>query len=339
MPNIDNNEKIGNDLFGSVAAMAGPRAAPPEKPRQEIDDFLYELPDTGMPALEIGDKLLDTLGVEAEDLFNNVPTKKEKENEILQDLIDEYDVPGMKDTMDETGEVPENGGGDSQQFVDALEFLGLSPINREFAAFLLSDHARQTMTQNKLSVHVESGDIFYDNHNTEENFYSFLLSQQNDEAAYVPKKFSYRDTFEKYISSFLQNFSIDDQEIFDLLAFKNSKYLFYRFNDFVKAYGNPRYKLLHTRKMLDSVALQKVEDKNKQLLVEKIIHGVEFENFYQANPEQKPKMIKTIESNYKVARRVYQNLYFDIAELFYEYIQSIDLYERQDIEEDIKING
>ena len=133
----------------------------------------------------------------------------------------------------------------------------------------------------------------------------------------------------------MQNFSIDDQEKFDLLAFKNSKYLFYRFNDFVKAYGNPRYKLLHTRKMLDSVALQKVEDKFKQFLAEKIIHGVEFENFYQANPEQKPEMIKTIESNYKVARRVYQILYFDIAKLFYEYIQSIGLYERQDIEEDI----
>ena len=103
------------------------------------------------------------------------------------------------------------------------------------------------MTQNKLSIHVEFGDIFY-NHNTEENFYSFLLSQQDDEAAYVPKKFSYNDTFKKCITSFLQNVSVDDQEKFDLLAFKNSKYLFYRFNDFVKIYGNPRYKLLHTRK-------------------------------------------------------------------------------------------
>ena len=204
-------------------------------------------------------------------------------------------------------------GGDSQQFVDALEFLGLGPINREFAAVLLSDLRRKTMTQNKLSIHVESGDIFYDNHNTEENFYIFLLFQQNDEAAYVLKKFSYNDTFEKYITSFLQNFSIDDQEKFDLLSFKNSKYLFYRFNDFVKIYGNPRYKLLHTRKMLDSVALKKLEDKNKQFLVEKINHGVQFENFYQANPEQKPELIKTIESNYKVARRVYQHIYFDIA--------------------------
>ena len=88
--------------------MAGPRAAPPEKPRQEIDDFLYELPDTGMSTLEIGDKLLDTLGAEAEDLFNNVPTKKEEEDEVLQKITDEYDIPGMKDTMDEISKLPEN---------------------------------------------------------------------------------------------------------------------------------------------------------------------------------------------------------------------------------------
>ena len=214
--------------------------------------------------------------------------------------------------------------------------MGINPSKREFAAFLLSDLGRKTMTQNKLSIHADSGDIFYDNHNTEENFYSFLLSQQNDEAAFVPKKFSYSNTFEKYITSFLQNFSIDDQEKFDLLAFKNSKYLFYRFNDFVKMYGNPRYKLLHTRKMKDSVALKKIEDKNKQFLIEKLIQGVEFGGNQEVN---KPEIMETLESNYKVARRVYQQLHYDIAELFYEYIQSIDLYEQQDIEEDLKISG
>ena len=167
-------------------------------------------------------------------------------------------------------------GGESERFVNALEFIGRSPINREFSAFLISDFGRKTMTQNKLSIYVESGDIFYDNHNTGENFYNFWLSQQNDEVAYIPKKLSYKNSFEAYIGSFLQSFSIDDQKKFDLVAFKNSKYLFYRFNNFVKGYGNPRYKLLHTRKMLDSIGLKKIEEKNKQFLLEKIIHGVEF---------------------------------------------------------------
>ena len=307
LPTIWGNKGIGNNIFGSQAIMSGPREPVKNKTKQEIDDFLYEIPDKGMPTLELGGKLIETLGTEAEALFNSnaPPTKKEEEDEVLKNIIDEYNIDGMKNAMDETGQVPESiffTGGGSQQFVDALKFIGLSPINREFAAFFLSDLGRQTMTQNKLSIHVESGDIFYDNHNTEENFYNFLLSQQNDEAAYVPKKFSYNNSFEKYITTFLQAFSIEDQGKFDLLAFKNSKYLFYRFNDFVKAFGNPRYKLLHTRKMLDSVGLKKVEDKNKQFLIEKIIHGVEFQNFYQSNPEKNAEIMETIESNYGVAR-------------------------------------
>ena len=342
LPNIGNNGKIGNDLFGSVAAMADPREKEKIEPKDEIDDFLYELPYTDIPHLELGYKLAGILGTEGEDLFdvNAPPTKKEEEDEILKKVIEEYDIPGMKDTMDVTGEVPESiylfYGGDSQNFVDALEFIGLSPINREFAAFLLSDLGRQVMTQNKLSIHVESGDTFYDNQNTEENFYSFLLSQQNDEAAYVPKNFSNSNTFGKYVTDFLQ-FSIDDQEKFDLLAFKNSKYLFYRFNNFVKMYGNSRYKLLHTRKMLDTVGMQKVEEKNNQFLIEKIILGVQFKNAYQK--EKKPEILEIIEGNYKVARRVYQYLYLDIADLFLSYVKLMDRYEIQDIEEDMKANG
>ena len=103
----------------------------------------------------------------------------------------------------------------------------------------------------------------------------------------------------------MQFFSIDDQEKFDLLSFKNSKYLFYRFNDFVKVYGNPRDKLLHTRKMLDSVGLKKLKEKNKQFLLEEIIRGVEFENLYATDSERKPEIMSTIERNYRIARRVY----------------------------------
>ena len=102
-------------------------------------------------------------------------------------------------------------------------------------------------------------------------------------------------------------------------------------------YGNPRYELLHTRKMLDTVGMQKVEQKNNQFLIEKIILGIEFGNAYQK--ENKPEILKTIEGNYKVARRVYQYLYFDIADLFLEYVKSMDSYEIQDIEEDMKANG
>ena len=74
-------------------------------------------------------------------------------------------------------------------------------------------------------------------------------------------------------------------------------------------------------------------------MVEKLIQGVEFENTYENRFETKPQAVETMENNYKVARRVYQQLFYDIAELFQEYLQSIDLYEQQEIEEDLKSVG
>lgn len=75
------------------------------------------------------------------------------------------------------------------------------------------------------------------------------------------QKNSHLESLEKYIDSFLPPFSIDDVEKFDLYANKNSKYLFYRFNDYVKAYGNKRRKIKHTQKMKDSIGLQKIAKK------------------------------------------------------------------------------
>ena len=52
------------------------------------------------------------------------------------------------------------------------------------------------MTSNKLSIHGDTGDIFYENHNTGESFYNFLIAQQNEQAAFIPKTLSYRNGFQ-----------------------------------------------------------------------------------------------------------------------------------------------
>ena len=91
--------------------------------------------------------------------------------------------------------------------------------------------------------------------------------------------------------------------------------------------------------MLYSVGIKKIEEKNKQFLIEKIIHGTEFENLYVKNSEKKPEILSTIERNYKITRGVYQQLQFDTAELFAEFIKSLTIFELQDLDEDIRANG
>ena len=121
------------------------------------------------------------------------------------------------------------------------------------------------MTNNNLSIHIESGHIFYQNFNTSENFYNFLIAQQNDQTAPVPKRFSYHHSFEHYIQNFLPSFSLDDVEKLDLYSNKNSKYLFYRFNDYIKMSDGKRQIIKHTLKIKDSIGLKKIEERDNFL--------------------------------------------------------------------------
>ena len=186
------------------------------------------------------------------------------------------------------------------------------------------------MTNNSLSIHVESGNIFYQNFNTHENFCSFLLAQQDETKAKIPKRIAYHYSFEKYIKNYLPSFSVDDIEKFDLFANKNSKYLLYKFNDWIESLqGTEKLTIRHTAKAKDSFGLKKIEDRDRQFLIEKMVHGTEFNNPYEISSKKTPIIIDTIEKNYRISRRVYQSLFVDVADNFVEYIHSLDVDEIQ----------
>ena len=105
-PNIS-TRGLRNDLFGSQAASAIRESK--TKTQQEVDEFLYEMPEM-MPDLVPGDELANALGTEAQSLFdqNASSTKKEEEDEFLKDLMEEYDIENIRNTMDETAQVPES---------------------------------------------------------------------------------------------------------------------------------------------------------------------------------------------------------------------------------------
>ena len=161
------------------------------------------------------------------------------------------------------------------------------------------------MTNNSLSTHIESGDIFYQNFNTGENFYNFTIAQQNDQTTPLHKRISYHHSFKQYIQNFLPLFSVDDVKEFDLYSNKNAKYLFYGFNDYIKMSGEKKQIIKHTLKIKDSIGLKKIEEQDQQFLVEKIIHGDEFQNPYENSTAKKPEIIETVEKNCKIIIRVY----------------------------------
>ena len=136
-------------------------------------------------------------------------------------------------------------GGKNDNFVNACNFLSLNKDNNEFISFLCSDIGQNIMTNNSLFIHVERGDIFYKDFQTKENFYNFLLAQQHESKQIIPKRISYHHSFERYTREYLLLFSLEEIDKFDMLSNKNSKYLLYKFNDWIESMNAENILIIH----------------------------------------------------------------------------------------------
>ena len=88
-------------------------------------------------------------------------------DKTLEQIKEEYNFDEVKDAFDEGKKTP---GGDNDNFVQVCNFLSLNGDNNKFASFICSDIGQNIMTNNSLSIHLETGDIFYNNFKTKENF-------------------------------------------------------------------------------------------------------------------------------------------------------------------------
>ena len=61
----------------------------------------------------------------------------------------------------------------------------------------------------------------------------------------------------------------------DMLSHKNAKYSLYNLNDWIESVGAEKILIRHTSKVKDEIGFQKIEEKGKQFLIEKIIVEIE----------------------------------------------------------------
>ena len=77
-----------------------------------------------------------------------------------------------------------------------------------------------------LFIHIETGNISFDNHNINESIDEFLLKQQDDCKKIIHTTLTYKDPFLYYIKYCLNDIDAESADRFDFLTNKNVKYLF-----------------------------------------------------------------------------------------------------------------
>ena len=70
-------------------------------------------------------------------------------------------------------------GGQNKEFEDKIKLIGLSTDSIEFLDFLQSSFCQEVLVENKLKTHIESGNIIFNNLDTNESIYGFLTTRKS----------------------------------------------------------------------------------------------------------------------------------------------------------------
>ena len=128
------------------------------------------------------------------------------------------------------------------------------------------------MVENKLKIHIESGNIFFNNLDTNESIYGFFQQQENQsKAKKINYNFTFTDSYEDYFEWLVPGFRGNKDQKYNALTNKNSKYLFYRFNDYLERKLEPIKPVCHSIITDDDIALKVIQNKNWQYFIETIL--------------------------------------------------------------------
>ena len=124
-------------------------------------------------------ELLNQLFAKAKNIFDDVKTDKEPKTE--------FPLPKYNQIMEELskGNIPPQLDlfvwGQNLEFKNRIMQLEIDQHSRDFLSFLQTEMSKQLFLRNKLKIHVETENIFYNNQNTNESIYdSFFCPARLD---------------------------------------------------------------------------------------------------------------------------------------------------------------
>ena len=153
--------------------------------------------------------------------------QKEKDAADLENFIKQYQIDTLTDEIDQ-GRIPEIlefyfGGPDDSFFTRVLD-LNPDEDTILFIQLIATNYGSQIMNESRLSIHIGTGDLYYDGVNTKESLYNFIASQKSTSKKRIREKLYYGGTFEQYLSKFLLAFDADADAKLDTRHFDKQKY-------------------------------------------------------------------------------------------------------------------
>ena len=152
----------------------------------------------------------------------------------------------------------------NEKFSNIIRTLDSGTETLEFLDFLQSKICKKILEDNKLKIHVETG-------NTNESIHNFILAQASPISGEIDHTFTFDRDYVTYFQWLTDAFSESKKNKLDIFTNKNSKFLFYHFNYYLEQNGDQMKKIKHNVVTQDYIAAEQIQDKNWKYFVESLL--------------------------------------------------------------------
>ena len=152
----------------------------------------------------------------------------------------------------------------NQKFDSFFQKFGLSSENLEFLDFQQWDYCKVILENNDLKIHIETGNIYYKNNDTNESIFEFMKNQQDSSKGKINFNLMYDGDYNDYFRWILNGFDAYGKTKLDILT----KYLLYHFNDLLESTGQRITLIKHIKVTDDYIAAEETQNQNWRYFIE-----------------------------------------------------------------------
>ena len=163
-----------------------------------------------------------------------------------------------------------------------------------------------------MQIHIETGNIYYKNNNTNESIFEFMKNQQDSSKGKANFDSTYDGNYNDYFRWILNGFDAYEKTKLDLLTFKNTKYLLYRFADYIAA--------------------EEIQNQNWQYFLEHVIEVCKSKEIGSTIKKLEDFLLNTVE-NVTIAKKSCETFYNVVEINLYSTMSKLSMDERDKIKD------
>ena len=280
------------------------------------------------------------LSKQLQSIFPDADQTIKRKSKTFKEKIDDLDkiiekVSNIDDDQDDQNEQKISEfefftGRFNQKFDSFVGKFGLSTENQELVHFLQWDLCKEILENSNLKIHIETGNIYYKNEDTNESIFEFIKNEQDSSKGMINYDLPFEGNFKDYYKWILNNYDSYEKTKFDLLTFKNTKYLIYRFNDMQKSTVRPMIKIRHSKITDDYLAAEENQNQNWQYSIERVIEVCKSKEISSTIKKSEDFLLTTVK-NVIMAKKSYKSFYNIVQRNFYSTMQQLSVDELNEI--------